>query len=140
MLDVKERIDDTARPGKEITERGAEQARGATQAAGDTDQDVTSGLVGAVKEKMHDVAAGASEMVGKARDKAQEWACSVGDAAIHAKDKALQVASATVETAGDLSQDATALVRRYPIQALLVAIGAGFLLGQVLHSRSTKRA
>ena len=140
MLDVKERIDDTARTGKEITDRGADQARGATQASDYTVQDATSGLVGAVMEKVHDVAAGASEMVGKATDKAQEWASSVGDAAVRTSHQARRAASATVEKAGDLGQDATALIRRYPIPALLVGVGAGFLLGQVLHYRSTKRA
>jgi ElaB/YqjD/DUF883 family membrane-anchored ribosome-binding protein len=113
--------------------------------------------MGAVKEKAHDVAACANELAGKATDKAQEWASSVGDAAVHAKDKAQQwassvgdaavhakdmakeAASATVEKAGDLGKEVTALIRRYPIPALLLGVGAGFLLGQVLHS-SSKRA
>ena len=64
---------------------------------------------------------------------------SVGDAAVHAKDSAQHAASATLEKAGDLGKDATDLIRRYPIPALLVGIGLGFLLGQVLHS-SSKRA
>jgi hypothetical protein len=140
MLELKEKSDDTIRKGKGITDRGADQAREATQAAGDRAKEATSGVIGAVKEKVHDVAAGASELVGKATDKAQEWASSVGDAAVHANDKAQQVASATVEKAGDLGKDVTALIRRYPIPALLVGVGTGFLLSQVLHPSSSKSA
>jgi ElaB/YqjD/DUF883 family membrane-anchored ribosome-binding protein len=158
MLEMKEQTDDTARTAKGIVDRGGDQARGATQAAGAGAKEATSGVIGAVKDKVHDVTAGASELVGKAtdkaqqwassvgdaavhaKDKAQEWASSVGDAAVHAKDKAQQMASATVEKAGDLGKDVTALIRRYPIPALLVGLGAGFLLGQVLHQSSSKRA
>jgi ElaB/YqjD/DUF883 family membrane-anchored ribosome-binding protein len=114
-------------------------------------------VVGTVKDKVHDVAAGASELVGKAtdkaqqwassvgdaavyaKDKAQDWACSVGDAAVYAKDMAQQTASATVERAGDLGKDVTALIRRHPIPALLVGIGAGFLIGQMCHYSSSRK-
>ena len=142
MLDIK-KIDDKAHPSKGIMDKDAEQA---------------SGVIGAVKEKMQDVAGGASALVGKAtdkvqecatsvgdaavhaKDKAQEWATSVGDAAVHAKDSAQHAATATAEMAGDLGKEVTALVRRYPVAALCVGLGAGFLLGQVLHLSSSKRA
>jgi ElaB/YqjD/DUF883 family membrane-anchored ribosome-binding protein len=156
MLEMKEKTDDTDRTAKGIADRGGDQARAATQAAGDNSKE-TSGVMGAVKQKMHDVADGATELAGKATDKAQEWASSVGDAAVHAKDKAQEwassvgdaavhakdlakeAASATVDKTGDLGKEVTSLIRRYPIPALLIGVGAGFLLGQVLHS-SSKRA
>ena len=158
MVELKERIDDTARTANGLADRGGAKAQAATQGACDTAKEATSGVVGAVKDKVHDVAAGASELVGKAtdkaqewassvgdvavhaKDKAQEWASSVGDAAVHAKDKAQQMASATVEKAGDLGKDVTALIRRHPIPALLVGLGAGFLLGQAFHHSPSKRA
>jgi hypothetical protein len=158
MLEMKEKTDDAARTAKGIVDRGCNQAQAATQAAGNRAKEATSGVVAAVTEKVHDMAAGASEMVGKgtdkaqqwassvgdaavhARDTAQEWASSVGDAAVHAKDTAQEVASATVEKASDFGKDVTALIRQYPIPALLVGVGAGFLLGQVLHVSSSKRA
>jgi ElaB/YqjD/DUF883 family membrane-anchored ribosome-binding protein len=157
MLETKERIDDTARTAQGLADRGGAKAHAATQAACDTAKEATSGVVGAVKDKVHDVAAGASELVGKvtdkaqewassvgdaavyAKDKAQDWACSVGDAAGHAKDRAQQMASATVEKAGDLGKEVTALIRRHPIPALLVGIGAGFLIGQACHYSSSKK-
>jgi hypothetical protein len=139
MLKTEERIDDTALTAQGLAHRSGDKAQVATQAAGDRAKEATSGVVGAVKDKVHDVAAGASELVGKATDKAQQWASSVGDAAVYAKDKAQQMASATVEKAGDLGKDVTALIRRHPIPALLVGIGTGFLIGQVCHYSSSKK-
>jgi hypothetical protein len=158
MLEMKDRIDDTARTAKGIADRAGNQAQAATKAAGDRAKEATSGIVAAVTETVHDMATGASELVGKGTDKAQQWASSVGDAAVHAKDtaqewassvgdaavyakdQAQQATSATVEKLGDLEKDLTALIRRYPLPALLVGVGAGFLLGQVLHVSSSKRA
>jgi ElaB/YqjD/DUF883 family membrane-anchored ribosome-binding protein len=96
-------------------------------------------VVGAVKETAQDVSAGAAELVGKAKDTAQEWASSVGGAAVGAKDQAQQMASTAVEKVGDVGQELTALIRRYPLQALLVGFGVGFLLGQVLLRPSSGR-
>jgi ElaB/YqjD/DUF883 family membrane-anchored ribosome-binding protein len=158
MSETKERIEDTTRMAQGLADRGGEKAQVATQAAIDRTKDATSGVVGAVKDKVHDVAAGASDLVGKASDKAQQWASSVGDVAVYAKDKAQdwassvgdaavyaknktqQMASATAEKAGDLGKDVTALIRRHPIPALLVGLGAGFLIGQVCHYSSSKKA
>jgi hypothetical protein len=157
MLETEARIEDTARTAQGLADRGGEKAQVASQAATDRAKEATSGVVGAVKDKVNDVAAGASELVGKAtdkaqqwassvgdaavyaKDKAQDWACSVGDAAVYAKDMAQQTASATVERAGDLGKDVTALIRRHPIPALLVGIGAGFLIGQVCHYSSSRK-
>jgi ElaB/YqjD/DUF883 family membrane-anchored ribosome-binding protein len=165
MLELKDRIDETAHTAKGISDTCADGKA----------KETADGVMGAVKEKMHDVTDGAADMVGKATDKVQEWAHDVGDAAVHAKDKAKewahdvgdaavhakdkakewahdvgdaavhakdktqQMASATVDKVEDLGKDVTDLIRRYPIAALLVGVGAGFLLGQVLHA-SSKRA
>ena len=157
MLELKERIDDPARTGKQIADWGADPARGATPAADEEAQEPKSGIVGAVKEKVHDVTAGAADLIGKAtdkaqewassvgdcavsaKDKAQEWASSVGDAAVYTSDKAQQAASATVEMVGDLTKEASALIRRYPFPAVCVGVGAGFLFGQVLHHWTSKK-
>jgi ElaB/YqjD/DUF883 family membrane-anchored ribosome-binding protein len=79
-------------------------------------------------------------LAGKASDKVHEWASSVGDATVDAKDKAQQIASATVTKVGELGKDMSDLVRRYPIMALVVGVGAGFLLGQVMHRSSSRSA
>jgi ElaB/YqjD/DUF883 family membrane-anchored ribosome-binding protein len=130
LLETREKNDDAARTGKGIAD---------TQSTGDGAKEAAFEVIGTVKEKVRDVAASASGLVGKATDKAQEWASSVGDAAVRISHQAHRAASATVEKAGDLSQDITALIRRYPIPALLVGVGAGFLLGQALSHRSSKR-
>jgi ElaB/YqjD/DUF883 family membrane-anchored ribosome-binding protein len=36
---------------------------------------------------------------------------------------------------GDMAQDVNALIRRYPIQSLLVGVGVGFLMGMLLTPR-----
>jgi ElaB/YqjD/DUF883 family membrane-anchored ribosome-binding protein len=109
MLELKEKMDDTAR------------------------------LVSKATDKAQEWATSVGDAAGHAKDKAHEWASSVGDAAVHAKDKVQQCASATAEMAGDLGKDVTALVRRYPIPALLVGVGAGFLLGQLFHHSASRR-
>ena len=50
--------------------------------------------VGAVEEKVQDMATSASQLAGKVKDTAEEWASSVGGAAVQAKDKAHEVAGA----------------------------------------------
>jgi ElaB/YqjD/DUF883 family membrane-anchored ribosome-binding protein len=126
MADTREKIEDATG-----------RARLATQAAGDKAKESTAGVAGAVKEKVQEVAAGASQLAGKAKDTAREWASSFGGATVQAKDKAVEVASAAAAKAGDLGQDVTALIRRYPLPALLVGVGMGFLLGQLLSRRSS---
>jgi len=59
-------------------------------------------------------------------------ASSVSGAAVQAKDMAVEFTSAAVNKAGDIGQDVTALIRRYPFPSLLVAAGVGFLLAQVM--------
>jgi ElaB/YqjD/DUF883 family membrane-anchored ribosome-binding protein len=89
-----------------------------------------------IKAKVQDVAAGASVLAGKAKDTAQEWASSVGSAAMQARDRTAELTSAAVSKARDLGKDLTTLIRRHPLQALLVGVGvgfgAGFLAAQLL--------
>jgi len=127
-VEMKEKRDDAALTGKGVTDACA------------SDKDAMSDVIGTVKEKLHDVAASAADLAGKATEKVPEWASSVSNSAINANDKATQVASATVAKVGELGKDVTALVRRYPVMALVVGVGAGFLLGQVMHRSSSKSA
>jgi ElaB/YqjD/DUF883 family membrane-anchored ribosome-binding protein len=109
------------------------------------------GLVEKVKEKTQEVMAGAAELAGQAKDKAQALASSaaakVKDAATsaaelggQAKDK-VQTWAATAsenptETFRDVTKEVTSLVRRYPIQSLLVGAAVGFLLARATTPRS----
>jgi hypothetical protein len=132
MADIREKTKDTSgtAPGK--PERPADQGKGGTQVATDKTKEATSGVSGAVKEKAEDMAAGASQLAGKVKDTAEEWASSVGGAAVQAKEKAQEVAGAAADKVGEVGQDVTDLIRRYPLPALLVGIGMGFLLAHLL--------
>lgn len=60
---------------------------------------------------------GVSGMVGKVTDKAKE------------------IAGTAVEKAQDFGQSVTDLIRRYPLPALLVGFGVGFLLAKIMRGR-----
>jgi hypothetical protein len=132
MADTREKTKDTFGTASWKPERPGDQGKGGTQAATDKTKEATSGVAGAVKEKVEDMAAGASQLAGKVKDSAEEWASSVGGAAVQAKDKAQEVAAAAAEKVGEVGQDVTDLIRRYPLPALLVGIGVGFLLAHLL--------
>jgi hypothetical protein len=138
-METREAIQDAAARARGMAERGGDQARATAQTAAERAKEATAGVVGAVKEKVQDVAAGASDLAGKAKDTAQAWASSVGSAAVQVKDKAMEVASAAAETVGHLGQDVTGLIRRYPVSALLMGLGVGFLLGRLLPRGSSGR-
>jgi hypothetical protein len=110
----------------------AETVKASIQASKNKPEEVMSGVVGAVRDKVHDMAAGASQVADRVKDTAEEWASSVGNAALQVKDKAQEVGGATAEEVSKLGQEVTALIRRYPLPALLVGVGVGFLLAQVL--------
>ena len=90
-----------------------------------------SNLVEAAKEKAQDVATGISELAGEAKDKAQEWASAASGAVGQATDKAQEWGSAPAGKVSHVSQDLIGLVRRYPLPALLVGFGLGFLAGRL---------
>ena len=114
----------------------------AEAAAKEHDGSRTEAVMEAVKGAVQDVTAGASHLVSQGRDAAQQWAGAASDAACQAKDTAQQWAGAAadaaghakdkaVEMAGDFGQDMTRMIRRYPLQAVLLGLGVGFLLARV---------
>jgi hypothetical protein len=84
-----------------------------------------------VTEKARDIASGASEMASGARETVQEWTSAAVDAAGQAKHKVQEFATSASHKAENFGEDVTALIRRYPMQALLLGLGAGFLLAQM---------
>ena len=131
MAETSEKTRYTAGTASEASKKPGVPGNGKT-ASKDKPQEATSGVAGAVKEKVEDMAAGASQLAGKVKDTAEEWASSVGGAAVQAKDKAQEVAGAAAEKVGEVGQDVTDLIRRYPLPALLVGVGVGFLLAHLL--------
>jgi ElaB/YqjD/DUF883 family membrane-anchored ribosome-binding protein len=75
-----------------------------------------------------------ASVVGQVKHKAEEAVEAVGEYAHDAKDKVQHFAEEAYDTAGDklgtLSKDVTELVKKYPIQALLIGFGAGMLMGR----------
>lgn len=128
MADTKDKVPgnvaDTSGKGSGMSGTAGSRAGAPAATAG--------GAMEAVKEKVQDVAAGASELATKAKDTVQDWASSVGTAAVHAKDRAQDVAAGAVDKVGDVAEDVTAMIRRYPVAALLVAFGIGFLGARLL--------
>jgi X-X-X-Leu-X-X-Gly heptad repeat protein len=90
-----------------------------------------AGVVNTVTEKAKDLAGGASEMASGAKETVQEWTSAAVDAAGQAKHKVQEFATSASHKVENFGEDVTALIRRYPMQALLVGLGAGFLLAQV---------
>ena len=86
------------------------------------------GVVETMKEKMHDLGSGMSELATRTKDTAQEWAASAADLAGQAKDKAVEFASTAGHKVGDFGQQVTGLIRRYPLAALLIGFGVGFVV------------
>jgi ElaB/YqjD/DUF883 family membrane-anchored ribosome-binding protein len=103
------------------------------------------GVVETVTEKAKDVASAVGDAAGQAREKVQEWAATAtektkeataaaGSYAVQAKDKVQEWSTTAADSAGDalesVSKELTALVRRYPLQALLVSAAVGYVLGR----------
>ncbi len=74
-----------------------------------------------------------------ARENIKDVATATGDLAVQAKDEVrawtATASDKTIDAVQEVGQELTALVRRYPIQSLLVGGAIGFLL-----ARSTKRS
>jgi hypothetical protein len=88
-------------------------------------------------------------MTGAAQDVASRVAETAGTAAATAQEMAGSAATAVTDTAAGvgayvqekglqgLSGDLTDLIRRYPVPALLVGLGIGFVLGRSVRTRPT---
>lgn len=95
----------------------------------------SAGVAATVTSAAQDVASRVTETAGTAATKAQELAGSavtavtdaVAGVGTYVQDKGLQ----------GLSGDLTALIRRYPVPALLIGLGIGFVLGRSVGTRQT---
>ena len=125
MQDSKEKMDREKKPHPEGT-KSVEPA--------------ATGVVETVKDKMRAMATDVSDLVTKTKDTAQEWASSAADAAVDAKDKAVEMASMASHKVGDVGHASNVLMRRYPIQTVLIGIGVGFFLGQIIHRAAPERS
>lgn len=85
------------------------------------------------KEKAQEWTAAASEKVGQARERVQQW---TGEKFGETKEKVQEWAGTAAEKAGEVMKDAgqelTSLIRRYPLPALLIGVGLGFVMARAL--------
>ena len=103
-------------------------------AIGDTVHQATD-LAGAVGEKAHGVAAAIAECAGHAKESVRQVASHTAESVAHAKDKVVNWAADAAHHPGEYlkagGNELTSLIRRYPIPAILVGVGIGFLLARV---------
>src|ERR1700736_377226 len=104
-----------------------QQGSSATADAGRQDNRQASGVVAAVGEKAHDVAAAVSECVADTKKSVQQMAHSAADSVTHAKDSVVHWASDAAQHSGQYlsagNDELTRVIRRNPVSTLLVAIG-----------------
>ena len=125
MADIKDRvkgaIDTAADNTKEATDRfisGNAQQQGST-------------FMDTVRDKAQTAVHEAGDFAGHAKDRIGEYAGRVGDKVQHWAEDAADVAG---HYAKDFGQEMTGMIRRYPIQSLLVGFGIGLLLGRVVRA------
>jgi hypothetical protein len=89
------------------------------------------GIVDTVTEKAKNLASSASNLASEAKETVQEWSSTAAEAASRAKQKGEAFVTTAAHQAECLGEDLTNLIRRYPMQALLIGFGAGFLLSRL---------
>jgi hypothetical protein len=102
-------------------------------------------VIDIVKDRAKDAAAGAERVYGAAKEKAKdvkdvakekvsEAATAAGELAVQVKDKVREWGVAAGEETRDAALEAarevTNLVRRYPIQSLIVGVAVGYLVAR----------
>jgi ElaB/YqjD/DUF883 family membrane-anchored ribosome-binding protein len=145
---IKDRIDTGAEKAKDFTDRahsGIQHAQGSIQGAMEGAGHMTSNVMDKAKDvagnamdKAKDVAHSAADMAKQAKDKVQDWAHSAADGLGHAKDVVADYAGEAYDKSAEYVQFAgkemTTFIRRYPIPAILIGLGVGFLLGKAMRS------
>lgn len=72
----------------------------------------------------------AEGVLGTIKETAQDWASSAAETAGSAWEATRHGAQQFASQAGDVWDDFGGLIRRYPVPALLIGVGIGFLLAQ----------
>jgi ElaB/YqjD/DUF883 family membrane-anchored ribosome-binding protein len=114
-------------------DRISEFASQASDRANDL-KDKTSDFVSQAGDRAKEMKDKVGELATQAKEKAQEWATEAADELSHAKDKAQEWAVDAAQKTGrgmmELGNEATELVRRYPVPAILIGFGLGFMLAR----------
>jgi ElaB/YqjD/DUF883 family membrane-anchored ribosome-binding protein len=129
MADIKDRvkgaIDTGADKAKNLTDQAAREAKEAADRMNGPGGD--RGIVDTVKDNAQSAMNAVGDFAHTARDRIGDYAGQVGDKVEHWADEAGHYAK-------DFGQEVTTLVRKYPVQSLLVGFGVGLLLGRVVRA------
>ncbi len=116
-----------------VTDKAKELASNAGEFVGQAKEKVQEWAHSAT-DKVKEAAAATGEFAMHAKDKVKEAATATGEFVVHAKDKVQEMATTAAHSAGEAIHTAgdelTRVVRRYPVQSLLVGAAIGYLLGR----------
>jgi phage-related tail protein len=112
----------------------SERMQGAIGTAGHQASDTARNL----GEKAHGVAEKIAECADQAKESMQKLASQTADTVVHAKEKVVNWATDAAQHPGEYlkagGDELTDLIRRYPIPALLVGVGVGFMLARAFRA------
>jgi ElaB/YqjD/DUF883 family membrane-anchored ribosome-binding protein len=137
MADLKDRmkdqIDAGAQRAKEVADQGARTFQHAKEQVG--------GLASSAVDKVREVAQTVAGAAGDAKEKVKEWSATAGQKANQAteavREAAVEAYDRTTDFARQAGDELTTVVRRYPISALLISVGVGFMIGRMMNNRAT---
>jgi ElaB/YqjD/DUF883 family membrane-anchored ribosome-binding protein len=117
----------------------ADNMREGFQKAAQQASDTGKGLMDTATEKARDVGSTVGEYASQAKERVQDWANTAGDRFGTAREAvrdwgghALENTQGAVTNAGE---QVTTLIRSYPLQALFVGFGIGFILAHLTTDR-----
>ena len=110
MADIKDR-------GNATIDTAAEKKKDLTNQEG--------GLMHTIKDNAESAMHSVGDFVGHARDR-------IGTSATKAGEKVQHWAEDAYGAGGDFTKEVTSLVRKYPIQSLLIGLGVGMIVGRVV--------
>jgi ElaB/YqjD/DUF883 family membrane-anchored ribosome-binding protein len=129
MVDVKDRVNATIEAAGEktqdLTDQAARMAKAAaekklTGAAAGQSQD--GGLMDTLKDNAESAIHSVGDFVGHARDR-------IGVSAVKAGEKVQHWAEDAYDASGNFRKEVTGLVRKHPIESLLIGLGVGLGVG-----------
>jgi len=120
-------------PGQETLEKAKDMGAHATDKA----KDMGSQALGKAKEMGAQVADKTKDMADQAMGKAKEAMSSVGEMASqasHTVAETLREGGKYIEEANlsGMAEDCTRMIRQYPVPAILIGVGVGFILGRAM--------
>lgn len=129
MVDVKDRVNATIDAAGDRTNYVTDQAARAATAAADKQSTGAAagpsqdgGLMGTLKDNAESAIHSVGDFVGHARDR-------IGASAVKAGEKVQHWAEDAYDASGNFRKEVTGLVRKHPIESLLIGLGVGLGVG-----------